>query len=166
MESIREFGVGTERVVSEVEKLFPSARVLRMDSDTRRRVGDHARILTEFGERADILVGTQMVAKGLDFPTVTLVGVVAADVGLHVPDFRASERSFDVIAQVCGRSGRARPGARSTAAFRVISNGVGAGGIEGCVTIAGVSPLRRPAASWTVSRGLRITRRARGSRAG
>jgi primosomal protein N' (replication factor Y) len=110
MESIREFGVGTERVVADVERLFPQARVLRMDSDTTTRVGDHARILGEFGDRGDILVGTQMVAKGLDFPTVTLVGVVAADVGLHLPDFRAAERAFDVIAQVCGRSGRARPG--------------------------------------------------------
>ncbi len=110
METIREFGVGTERVASEVTRIFPHARVLRMDSDTTTRVGDHARILGEFGERADVLVGTQMVAKGLDFPTVTLVGVVAADVGLHLPDFRAAERTFDVIAQVCGRSGRARPG--------------------------------------------------------
>ena len=81
-----------------------------MDSDTTTRVGDHARILAEFEESGDVLVGTQMVAKGLDFPTVTLVGVVAADVGLHVPDFRASERTFALIAQVCGRSGRARPG--------------------------------------------------------
>ena len=110
METIREFGVGTERVVSEVVRLFPRARVLRMDSDTTTRVGDHARILDEFVERGDVLVGTQMVAKGLDFPTVTLVGVVAADVGLHVPDYRAAERTFDVISQVCGRSGRARPG--------------------------------------------------------
>lgn len=110
LETIREFGVGTERVVSEAEKLYPQARILRMDSDTTTRVGDHARILTEFAERGDILVGTQMVAKGLDFPTVTLVGVIAADVGLHIPDFRAGERTFDIVAQVCGRSGRARPG--------------------------------------------------------
>ncbi len=110
MPTIREFGVGTERVAEEVLRLYPSARVLRMDSDTTTRVGDHARILSEFEESGDVLVGTQMVAKGLDFPTVTLVGVVAADVGLHVPDFRAAERSFGLIAQVCGRSGRARPG--------------------------------------------------------
>jgi primosomal protein N' (replication factor Y) len=110
VESIREFGVGTERVADEVGKLFPHARVLRMDSDTTTRIGDHARILNEFGDRGDVLIGTQMVAKGLDFPTVTLVGVVAADVGLHIPDFRASERAFDLIAQVCGRSGRARAG--------------------------------------------------------
>ncbi len=110
LESIREFGVGTERVVEEVTKLFPQARVVRMDSDTTTRVGDHARLLTEFGEHGDVLVGTQMVAKGLDFPTVTLVGVVAADVGLHIPDYRAAERTFDLIAQVCGRSGRASAG--------------------------------------------------------
>ena len=110
MATIRELGVGTERVAEEVARLFPQARVLRMDSDTTTRVGDHARILAEFESSGDILVGTQMVAKGLDFPTVTLVGVVAADVGLHMPDFRASERSFALISQVCGRSGRARPG--------------------------------------------------------
>lgn len=110
LETIREFGVGTERVVEEVAKLFPQARVVRMDSDTTTRVGDHARLLSEFGERGDVLVGTQMVAKGLDFPTVTLVGVVAADVGLHIPDYRAAERTFDLIAQVCGRSGRASAG--------------------------------------------------------
>lgn len=109
-ETIREFGVGTERVAEEVSRLFPHSRVLRMDSDTTTRVGDHARILTAFEEEGDVLVGTQMVAKGLDYPTVTLVGVVAADVGLHAPDFRAAERSFALIAQVCGRSGRARAG--------------------------------------------------------
>ncbi|HTU80915.1 MAG TPA: primosomal protein N' [Candidatus Acidoferrales bacterium] len=108
--SIREFGIGTERVASEVAKLFPAARVVRMDSDTTTRVGDHARILREFESEADVLVGTQMVAKGLDFPTVTLAAVIAADLGLHVADFRASERTFDVIAQVCGRSGRTGPG--------------------------------------------------------
>ena len=109
-ESVREFGVGTERVVETVAALFPRARIVRMDSDTTTRVGDHARLLDEFAERADILVGTQMIAKGLDFPTVTLVGVVAADIGLNTPDFRASERTFDLITQVAGRSGRARPG--------------------------------------------------------
>jgi primosomal protein N' (replication factor Y) (superfamily II helicase) len=103
---VREYGVGTERVVEEVGRLFPDAHVVRMDSDTTTHVGDHARILSEFGERGDVLVGTQMVAKGLDFPTVTLAAVVAADVGLNAPDFRASERSFSVIAQLCGRSGR------------------------------------------------------------
>jgi primosomal protein N' (replication factor Y) (superfamily II helicase) len=110
MPTIREFGIGTERVAEEVLRLFPDARVQRMDSDTTTRVGDHARILSTFEESGDVLVGTQMVAKGLDFPTVTLVGVVAADVGLHIPDFRAAERTFSLISQVCGRSGRARPG--------------------------------------------------------
>jgi primosomal protein N' (replication factor Y) len=107
---IREFGIGTERVAEAVSALFPSARIVRMDSDTTTRVGDHARLLDEFGARADVLVGTQMVAKGLDFPTVTLVGVVAADIGLNVPDFRAAERTFDLITQVAGRSGRSMPG--------------------------------------------------------
>jgi primosomal protein N' (replication factor Y) (superfamily II helicase) len=110
METIREFGVGTERVVEEVARLFPDARVMRMDSDTTTRIGDHARILSAFEVSGDVLVGTQMVAKGLDFPTVTLVGVIAADLGLHFPDFRAAERTFALIAQVCGRSGRMQPG--------------------------------------------------------
>jgi primosomal protein N' (replication factor Y) len=81
-----------------------------MDSDTTTRVGDHARILASFERAGDVLVGTQMVAKGLDYPMVTLVGVVAADLGFHIPDFRAAERSFALIAQVCGRSGRNRHG--------------------------------------------------------
>jgi primosomal protein N' (replication factor Y) (superfamily II helicase) len=110
MDAIRELGIGTERVVEEVRKLFSQARVLRMDSDTTTRVGDHARILAEFEGEGDVLVGTQMVAKGLDYSSVTLVGVVAADLGLHLPDFRAAERSFALIAQVCGRSGRMRRG--------------------------------------------------------
>lgn len=108
--AVREFGVGTQRVAEEVERLYPAARVIRMDGDTTTRVGDHARLLDAFAQCGDVLVGTQMVAKGLDFPTVTLVGVVAADIGLHAPDFRAAERSFGVITQVCGRSGRSRPG--------------------------------------------------------
>lgn len=108
--AIKEFGIGTERVAEEVLRLFPEARIVRMDSDTTTRIGDHARLLSEFDERGDVLVGTQMVAKGLDFPAVTLVGVVAADIGLHVPDYRASERTFALVTQVCGRSGRARPG--------------------------------------------------------
>ena len=107
---IREFGAGTQKVAETVSELFPSARVVRMDSDTTTRVGDHARLLDEFAERGDVLVGTQMIAKGLDFPSVTLACVVAADIGLHVPDFRAAERSFALIAQVAGRSGRERAG--------------------------------------------------------
>jgi primosomal protein N' (replication factor Y) len=107
---IREFGIGTQKVVEVTQGLFPQARIVRMDSDTTTRVGDHARLLDEFAARGDVLVGTQMIAKGHDFPTVTLVGVVAADIGLHAPDFRAAERTFDVLAQVAGRSGRTRPG--------------------------------------------------------
>ncbi len=107
---VREFGAGTQRVADEVQRLFPDAVVVRMDSDTTTRVGDHARLLERFAERGDVLVGTQMVAKGLDFPQVTLVGAVAADVDLHVADFRAAERTFALLTQVCGRSGRARSG--------------------------------------------------------
>jgi primosomal protein N' (replication factor Y) len=109
-ETIRDFGVGTQRVAAFAQELFPKARIVRMDSDTTTRIGDHARLLDEFAAAGDILVGTQMVAKGLDFPAVTLVGVVAADIGLHVPDYRASERTFDLLAQVSGRSGRALAG--------------------------------------------------------
>jgi len=109
-EAIKELGVGTQRVAEEVQKLYPDARVIRMDSDTTTRIGEHARLLDAFADEGDILVGTQMVAKGLDFPTVTLVGVVAADIGLHAPEFRASERTFALVMQVCGRSGRASPG--------------------------------------------------------
>jgi len=109
-DAIREFGVGTQRVAEEVQRLYPHTRIVRMDSDTTTRIGDHARLLDEFGESGDVLVGTQMVAKGLDFPSVTLAAVVAADIGLHMPDFRAAERSFALIAQVCGRSGRGSPG--------------------------------------------------------
>jgi primosomal protein N' (replication factor Y) len=107
---IRDFGVGTQKVAETAQSLFPGARIVRMDSDTTTRLGDHARLLDEFAARGDVLVGTQMVAKGLDFPEVTLVGVVAADIGLHLPDFRAAERTFDLLTQVAGRSGRARAG--------------------------------------------------------
>ncbi|HEV8020500.1 MAG TPA: primosomal protein N', partial [Candidatus Lustribacter sp.] len=107
---IAPYGIGTQRVAAEVEALFPAARSVRMDADTTTRIGDHARLLDRFAREADILIGTQMVAKGLDFPTVTLVGAIAADLDLHVADYRAAERTFDVIVQVCGRSGRARAG--------------------------------------------------------
>lgn len=109
-DAVREFGIGTQAVVAEVRRLFADARVVRMDSDSTTRVGDHARLLDEFERTGDVLVGTQMIAKGLDFPSVTLAAVVAADIGLHAPDFRAGERSFALIAQACGRSGRARAG--------------------------------------------------------
>jgi primosomal protein N' (replication factor Y) len=107
---IAPYGVGTQRVATEVEALFPAARIVRMDADTTTRIGDHARLLDRFAREADVLVGTQMVAKGLDFPEVTLVGAIAADLDLHVADYRAAERTFDVVVQVCGRSGRARAG--------------------------------------------------------
>jgi primosomal protein N' (replication factor Y) (superfamily II helicase) len=107
---VREFGAGTQRVADEVRRLFPGASVIRMDSDTTTRVGDHARLLERFGDEGDVLVGTQMVAKGLDFPTVTLAAAVAADLDLHVADYRAAERTFALLTQVCGRSGRARAG--------------------------------------------------------
>jgi primosomal protein N' (replication factor Y) (superfamily II helicase) len=105
--SIRHFGVGTERVEMAVKSLFPGARVLRWDRDTARSRAVHEELLRAFVERrADILVGTQMIAKGLDLPAVTLVGVVSADVALFLPDFRASERAFGLLTQVAGRAGR------------------------------------------------------------
>jgi primosomal protein N' (replication factor Y) len=107
---IRAFGIGTQRVAQDLAELFSDARIIRMDSDTTTRIGDHARLLERFANEGDILVGTQMVAKGLDFPQVTLVGAVAADLDLHVADFRAAERTFGLLTQVCGRSGRAQPG--------------------------------------------------------
>lgn len=104
---IRYYGTGTEKVAAELNRLLPDARVIRMDVDTTRRKGMHAKLLREFGAgNADILLGTQMIAKGLDFPNVTLVGVLNADTGLDIPDFRASERTFDLLSQVSGRAGR------------------------------------------------------------
>ncbi len=105
--SIRYFGIGTERVEMAVKRQFPSARVLRWDRDTAKTRHAHAELLRVFAERrADILVGTQMIAKGLDLPAVTLVGVVSADVALFLPDFRAAERAFQLLTQVAGRAGR------------------------------------------------------------
>lgn len=106
-EHIRFFGTGTQKVEEEITKLFPEARTLRMDVDTTRTKGAHERILHHFGQRqADILLGTQMIAKGLDFPEVTLVGVLNADTSLHLADFRAAEKTFQLITQVSGRAGR------------------------------------------------------------
>ena len=100
-------GTGTQRVVGELKKLYPSARILRMDNDTTNGKEGHYRILKQFAERqADILVGTQMVAKGHDFPLVTLVGILDADMSLHFPDYRSNERTFQLVTQVAGRSGR------------------------------------------------------------
>ncbi|MCZ0756071.1 primosomal protein N' [Anoxybacillus sp. J5B_2022] len=106
-EHIRFFGTGTQKVEEELTKLLPQARVIRMDVDTTSRKGAHERLLSAFGEgKADILLGTQMIAKGLDFPKVTLVGVLTADTMLHLPDFRACEKTFQLLTQVSGRAGR------------------------------------------------------------
>lgn len=106
-EHIRFFGTGTQKVEEELYKLFPEARVLRMDVDTTKQKGAHETILDAFGKgQADILLGTQMIAKGLDFPNITLVGVLSADTSLHLPDYRAAERTFQLLTQVSGRAGR------------------------------------------------------------
>ena len=104
---VRHFGTGTQRVEAEVQAQFPQARTLRWDHDTARTRGAHDAILSEFAsQRANILIGTQMLAKGLDLPLVTLVGVVLADVGLSLPDFHTNERAFQILTQVAGRAGR------------------------------------------------------------
>ena len=104
---IKYFGTGTQKIEEELGRLFPDARVLRMDTDTTSHKGGHELILDRFARgEADILLGTQMVTKGLDFHDVTLVGVLAADSALAVDDFRANERSFSLFTQVCGRAGR------------------------------------------------------------
>ena len=101
-------GTGTQRVVSDLKTLFPDARILRMDNDTVSGKDGHYKILRQFSEKqADILVGTQMIAKGHDFPAVTLVGILDADMSLHFSDYRSGERTFQLITQVSGRSGRA-----------------------------------------------------------
>lgn len=106
-ERIRQLGTGTERVEADVKALLPRARTLRWDYETTRQKGAHAEILNTFtAHKADILIGTQMLAKGLDLPLVTLVGVVLADVGLNLPDYMAAERTFQVLTQVAGRAGR------------------------------------------------------------
>lgn len=109
---IAAFGTGTQKVETLVQQAFPEARVLRMDADTTARKDGHSRILSAFSqEEADILVGTQMIVKGHDFPKVTLVGILAADLSLYAPDFRAAERTFALLTQAEGRAGRGeRPG--------------------------------------------------------
>ena len=105
---LRYGGFGTEKVVLELQKLFPSAKILRMDRDSTQNKEGHFKILKEFADKkADILVGTQMIAKGHDFPSVTLVGILDADMSLHFSDYRSAERTFELITQVAGRSGRA-----------------------------------------------------------
>jgi primosomal protein N' (replication factor Y) len=104
---IKFLGVGTQRIEEEVARSFPGARVLRWDRDVTGGKHSHEQIMERFlAHEADILIGTQMVAKGLDMPLVTLVGVINADIGLYLPDFRSSERTFQILAQVAGRAGR------------------------------------------------------------
>lgn len=104
---IKHFGIGTQKVAEEINELFPSARVTRMDADTTSARHSHEKLLDSFKNReSDILIGTQMITKGLDFENVTLVGIVAADMSLNVDDYRAAERTFDLITQVTGRAGR------------------------------------------------------------
>ena len=104
---IRQYGTGTQKVETELQSLFPAARTLRWDYETTRKKGAHDAILSHFSaQRADVLIGTQMLAKGMDLPLVTLVGAVLADVGLNLPDYRANERTFQVLTQVAGRAGR------------------------------------------------------------
>lgn len=106
---IRYYGTGTEKIETELATLLPEARVIRMDQDTTRKKGSMDKMLQKFGNHeADILLGTQMIAKGLDFPDVTLVGVLNADTSLGLPDFHASERTFQLLTQVSGRAGRAK----------------------------------------------------------
>ncbi len=110
---LRYLGTGTQRLEREVQAKFPDSKVLRMDSDSMKRPGSHDEALERFRKgEVDILLGTQMIAKGLDFPNVTLVGVVDADTLLHQPDLRATERTFQLIAQVAGRTGRGEKGGR------------------------------------------------------
>ena len=109
--SMRAYGLGTERVEAEIQREFPDVRTLRWDWETTREKDAHAMILRHFAAgRADLLIGTQMLAKGLDLPRVTLVGMILADVGLHLPDPYAAERVFQVLTQVAGRAGRRAPG--------------------------------------------------------
>ena len=112
-DQIRQYGLGSEKVEAEVEALFPPARTLRWDRETTHQKDAHEIILSHFtAHRADVLIGTQMLAKGLDLPLVTLVGIVLADVGLNLPDPFAAERTFDVLTQVSGRAGRSSLGGR------------------------------------------------------
>ena len=105
--SMRSIGMGTEKLEEELQKLFPSVGIVRMDYDTTSRKGAHEKIIEDFAQgKYQILLGTQMIAKGLDFPKVTLVGVINADTGLNIPDFRSSENTFQLLDQVAGRSGR------------------------------------------------------------
>jgi primosomal protein N' (replication factor Y) len=106
---LKYFGIGTQKVEEETKRLFPKSRIIRMDSDVTQKRRAHEEILAKFrAHEADILIGTQMIAKGLDLPQVTLAGVISADTGLNLPDFRAGERTFQLVCQVAGRAGRGR----------------------------------------------------------
>jgi len=110
---MRYWGLGTEKVESELHRFFPNAAISRMDTDATEKRGTHERVLSRFKDhKIDILVGTQMIAKGLDFPKVTLVGVISADTALNIPDFRSGERTFNLLTQVAGRAGRSDLGGR------------------------------------------------------
>jgi primosomal protein N' (replication factor Y) len=110
---IKFLGIGTQKVEEEVAKTFPEARVMRWDRDVTKGKRSHEKIMDKFlAHEADILIGTQMIAKGLDLPLVTLVGVINADIGLHLPDFHSSERTFQILAQVAGRAGRGKIGGK------------------------------------------------------
>lgn len=107
--SLADYGLGTEKLEQEINKIMPSARVIRMDADTTRNKGSHENIINRFKKHEyDILLGTQMISKGLDFPLVTLVGVINADATLNIPDFRSGERTFSLLSQVAGRAGRSK----------------------------------------------------------
>ncbi|MBU1144639.1 MAG: primosomal protein N' [Firmicutes bacterium] len=105
-EDLRYMGSGTQKIESELSSLFPNAKIIRMDNDTTRTKNAHEKLLVSFEMQGDILLGTQMIAKGLDFPKVTLVGIIQADSNLYSPDFRAPEKTFQLITQVSGRAGR------------------------------------------------------------
>ena len=106
-DEIKDLGTGTQKIEEELKIMFPNARVVRMDVDTTSKKGSHEKIINDFKEeKYDILLGTQMIAKGLDFPKVTLVGVINADTSLNIPDFRSGERTFQLLSQVAGRAGR------------------------------------------------------------
>ena len=110
---IKHFGVGTQQVETTIQRFLPRARILRWDRDTTREKGSHQALLSRFvHHEADVLIGTQMIAKGLDLPLVTLVGVISADTALNLPDFRAAERTFQLLTQVAGRAGRGPRGGR------------------------------------------------------
>lgn len=108
-EALKDSGLGTEKLEIELQKIFPTAKIIRMDKDTTTKKGSHEKIINEFKNNDyDILLGTQMIAKGLDFPRVSLVGVINADSSLNIPDFRSNERTFQLLSQVSGRAGRSK----------------------------------------------------------